>query len=74
MGTVGGGEVVSGITNSSGQFSAVFKSGLASGEVGVRAELLVQAGSGEQPIHADREVLHIETTHRYRVYLPVIVR
>ena len=48
VGTVNGSEVVTGMTNVSGQFQVTFKSGTINGLAGLRAELLMDGESREQ--------------------------
>jgi hypothetical protein len=59
MGTIQGGEVVTGTTDLNGQFTAVYTSGEVIGQVGVRAELVFDDGAGPEVIHEDRKVLNL---------------
>jgi len=71
MGTINGGEVVTGTTNTRGQLSATFTSGSWGGEVGVRAELLVLDGGQYRPVLDDRRVILLQMGPVKR-YLPMI--
>jgi hypothetical protein len=59
MGTIEGGEVISGYTDASGQFSATYTSGTVAGFVGVRAELVVDRGGGPYVAHDDRGIIFL---------------
>ena len=70
MGSINGSEVVSGMTNTQGQFSATFTSGTTAGEARVRAELLVMEAEGSRPVHEDQQVIEIMFP---KLYLPLIL-
>lgn len=70
LGTIEGGEVVSGVTDANGEFVAVFTSGEIIGIVGVRAELYYDKGSGLELVHDDRKVINVGSN----VHLPIIVK
>ena len=70
LGTIAGGELVSGITDANGQFSAVFTNGGVIAIVGVRAELLYDQGIGKDVVFHDRKEIMVGA----RVYLPVTMR
>jgi hypothetical protein len=70
VGTISGGEVVTGTTDVNGQFSAVLTSGKVVAVVGVRAELLYDKGGGLEVVHDDRKEILVGT----RVYLPLLNR
>lgn len=72
-GTIGGGEVLEGVTNNQGQFKASFiKKPEAEGQVVVRAELLDNAG---QVIRESAIVIYLSDPPGSRnVYLPVAIR
>ena len=70
LGTIAGGELVSGITDAKGQFSAVFTNGGVISVVGVRAELLYDQGIGKEVVLYDRKEIMIGA----RLYLPVTMR
>jgi hypothetical protein len=69
-GTINGGEVLSGLTDANGRFSATFTSGVRAGDVEVRAELLVAEGQGYRPVHDDRKVIHLRAGHT--IYMALI--
>jgi uncharacterized protein YegL len=71
IGRINGSEVVSGTTNTQGQFTATFTSGTAAGEARVRAELLVMEAEGYRPVHEDQQVIDMILPE---VYLPLILR
>ncbi len=70
LGTISGGEVVTGTTDVNGQFSAVFTSGEIIGVAGIRAELLYNKGLGLTVVHDDR----VEILIGARIYLPLASR
>ena len=70
VGTISGEEVITGITDGHGQFSAVFTSGEVYAVVGVRAELLYDHGVGIGIVDHDRKEIIIGT----RIYLPLSMR
>jgi hypothetical protein len=71
LGTISGGEVVSGMTNSAGQFSATFINSGVVGSVGVRAEFMIyENGDPVVSLH-DRRIIYIGTNP---IFLPVIRR
>jgi len=70
FGTINGGEVITGTTDASGQFSAVFTASTIPGDVGVRAELLVRDDGSFRVVHEDRKVIVIGIL----IYLPLILR
>ncbi len=70
IGTINGGEVISGTTDANGRFSATFTSGVLAGDVEVRAELLIPEGSGYRTAHDDRRVIHLQAGST--VYMPLI--
>ncbi|HSR34513.1 MAG TPA: hypothetical protein VLY63_28420, partial [Anaerolineae bacterium] len=70
MGTIEGGEVVQGTTDSNGEFSATYTSGTIPGLAGVRAELLVQEDFDHRVVDQDRQVIRLAT----RLYLPLVFR
>ncbi len=59
IGTISGGEGVSGITDANGQFSATFTSGVDIGSAGVRAELIIYEGAEPHIVHHDRRVIYV---------------
>jgi len=71
MGTIDGGQVVTGTTDARGRFSATFTSGSEGGEVGVRAELLVLDDGQYQPVLDARRVIALENGLT-QTYLPMI--
>jgi hypothetical protein len=71
MGSLDGSEVVSGTTDTQGQFTAVFTSGTTVGEVRVRAELLIMEADGYRPVHEDQQVIDLRVPE---LYLPLIWR
>ncbi len=70
LGTISGGEVITGTTDVNGQFSAVLTSGTIPGVAGVRAELLYDDGGGIAVVHDAR----IEILIGSRIYLPLASR
>jgi hypothetical protein len=71
MGTINGSEVVTGTTDTQGQYSATLTSGTTIGEARVRAELLVLEVDGYHPVHEDQQVIDMIVPE---VYLPFIMR
>ena len=71
LGTISGGEVVSGYTNADGQFSATFTSGITVGAAGIRAELIYNDGSGPAVVRHDRKVIFVGINF---VHLPLVRR
>jgi hypothetical protein len=71
MGTVDGGEVVSGTTNAQGQLSATYTSGNIVGQAAVRAELMTPVGTLLLAAYEDRQVI---TLGGGKTYLPIILR
>jgi hypothetical protein len=70
-GTIAGGEVMTGTTNAAGQVTATFIRTADSGEVGIRAELLVSEGDDFEVIYEDRQRISLDTN---QLYLPTIQR
>ncbi len=70
LGLISGEEVVTGITDINGRFSATLTAGDMVGILGVRAELLYDDGGGQAVVHEDR----IEIMIGSRVYLPLASR
>ena len=71
LGTISGGEVVSGYTDTMGQFSATFTSGTSIGAAGVRAELIIDEGVGPRIALHDRRVIYVGIT---LFHLPIVRR
>jgi hypothetical protein len=71
LGTISGGEVVSGLTDANGQFSATLTSGVTAGATGIRAELIFDDGSGARVVHHDRKLMYIGIR---LIHLPLIRR
>jgi hypothetical protein len=70
LGTISGGEVVTGTTDVNGQFGAIFTSGEMIGVVEVCAELKFDDGTGLKVVDYDCQEIIIGS----RLYLPVISR
>ncbi len=70
LGTISGGEVVTGTTDANGQFNAVLTSGTLYGRGAVRAELLYDKGAGLEVVQEDREMIIFGT----EIFLPMIDR
>ena len=70
IGTINGGEVISGTTDANGQFAATFTSGARAGDVEIRAELLVAEGGGYRTVHDDRKIIHLQAGST--VYMPLV--
>jgi len=71
LGTISGGEVVSGMTNSDGQFSATFTNSGVVGSVGVRAELMIYEGGNPVVVDHDRKVIYVGINF---IHLPLVRR
>ncbi|MCC7352621.1 MAG: VWA domain-containing protein [Anaerolineae bacterium] len=70
VGTINGGEVISGTTDANGQFSATFTSGVFASDVEVRAELLVAEGGGYRTVHDDRKTIRLQAGST--IYMPLV--
>ncbi|MCK4579562.1 MAG: hypothetical protein KAU50_12290, partial [Candidatus Marinimicrobia bacterium] len=70
MGTINGSEVVTGTTDTQGQFTAIFTSGTTAGDARIRAELLIMDTEGYRPVHEDQQVIDMIMPE---LYLPLIL-
>jgi hypothetical protein len=73
MGTISGGEVISGTTDVNGQYAGVLTAGTIPGQGAVQADLLVDDGaSGLAAANGDRKEVELVDTQPNRVYLPLV--
>ncbi len=70
LGTINGGDVISGTTDINGQFTAMLTAGTEIGEAGVRAELMMQEDGEIWAAQDDREVI----TFGDQIFLPLLIR
>lgn len=71
LGSINGQEVVSGYTNSAGQFTAVFTNAGVPGKLGIRAELLIYEGTTPKVTFHDRKIMYIGINF---THLPLVRR
>jgi hypothetical protein len=71
LGTIDGNEVVSGITNGDGQFTATFTNNGVVGKAAIRAEMYIMEGGNPRVIHEDQKMMYVGM---HFVHLPLIVR
>ncbi len=74
LGLISGSEVITGTSDANGQLSVIFTSGTLIGEVGVRAELLVEEGGRYRAIQVDRKMISIAIVKEIEIYLPLILK
>jgi hypothetical protein len=70
MGMIGNSEVVEGMTDGNGRFSATFVAGVTPGDAWVRAELLMQEGGEYHVAHDDRQRFILGN----RIFIPFLMR
>ena len=71
LGAIAGGDVITGTTDSKGQFSATFTAGQVFGVTAVRAELVYDKGDGPEVVLEDRKLISLLGKP---VYLPFLVQ
>ena len=71
LGSIAGGEVISGTTDVDGQFVATLTAGMIIGEAGVRAELFADKGSGMTVVHDDRQMVVFTGN---QIFLPFLMK